>query len=319
MSGNVIVFGGSGFIGTHCVRRLHAAGAKIISVDLRPQRETLPGVTYLIGDVRKLDRSAYPTDIQTIYNFAAVHTTPGHPDNEYYDTNIEGALEITRLAEERGVAEIVFTSSISVYGPAEETKVETTPLAPTSSYGRSKRLAEAIHRRWLEADAARRLTIARPAVVFGPGEGGNFTRMAKMLRRGLFVFPGRRDTIKACIYVDDLLDCIEYARSKGQREVLFNGCYPNRYTLEQIVTTFRSMYFPKVRLIDLPLGAVVAAAKVLGALDVLHVGIHPDRVMKLVRSTDVYPDWLVNEGRVFPDALELALKRWAEATGGRFD
>jgi hypothetical protein len=54
-------------------------------------------------------------------------------------------------------------------------------------------------------------------------------------------------------------------------------------------------------------------------VNALNIGIHPDRVEKLVRSTDVYPKWLVAEGFGFPDALNEALRRWADATNRRFD
>jgi GlcNAc-P-P-Und epimerase len=319
MPQSIVVFGGSGFIGTHLIRRLSAEGAaSIVSVDLKPQRETLPGVDYRVADVRDLSSFVPPPNVQRIYNFAAVHTTPGHPTHEYYETNILGATEVTALAARNGIGEIVFTSSISVYGPAEETKTEATAPTPNSAYGYSKLLAERIHTRWLDAGEGRRLTIVRPAVVFGPGEGGNFTRLAALLRKGVFVYPGRRDTIKACIYVEDLVEAIEYARGLGERSVLFNGAYPDRYTLEQIVETFSRMYFPSVRTFMVPPQVVVGLAKVIGAVGFLGKDIHPERVLKLIRSTDVYPDWLLSQGQAKAGTLESALKRWSEASNGSF-
>ncbi len=77
-----------------------------------------------------------------------------------------------------GASSLFFTSSISVYGPTEEPRTESSPLAPVSAYGESKLEAEGIHRRWVEAAAGRRLVVVRPAAVFGPGENGNFTRLA---------------------------------------------------------------------------------------------------------------------------------------------
>ncbi len=82
---------------------------------------------------------------------------------------------------------------------------------PVSDYGRSKLLAEGIHRQWLAGEAARRLVIARPAVIFGQGEGGNFTRLAKALRKGTFVYPGRKDTIKCCGYVGEIVRSMDHA------------------------------------------------------------------------------------------------------------
>jgi nucleoside-diphosphate-sugar epimerase len=319
MASTYIVFGGSGFIGTHLMKRLVAGGHTVISADRRPPAVSVAGVEYRTADVRDLSAFEVPAGTARIYNLAAVHTTPGHPDPEYYDTNIAGAVEITALAERAGIQDIVFTSSISVYGPGEETRTEDSRLKPVSAYGWSKMLAERVHRAWQQRDPRHKLVVVRPAVVFGPGEGGNFTRLAALLKKGFFVYPGRKDTIKACIYVDDLIDAIEYAAAKSDPYILFNGSYPQQYTLEQIVEAMIREYFPGVRTVMVPRAAVKTAATALRSVNALNIGIHPDRVEKLVRSTDVYPKWLVAEGFGFPDALNEALRRWADATNRRFD
>jgi nucleoside-diphosphate-sugar epimerase len=312
----VLITGGSGFIGTHLARRLQGAGAAVVSLDLKPPRETLSGAQYVVADVREMAELGLPK-VDSIWNLAAVHTTPGHPDHEYYDTNVSGALEVTRLARSQGVQEIVFTSSISVYGPSEERKTEASTLAPTSAYGKSKLMAEKIQGDWQAEDPTRHLTIIRPAVVFGQGEGGNFARMAALLKKGVFVFPGRRDTIKSCIYVEDLVDLMLAARSGDENRVLLNGAYPECPTLEQIVTTLQGRYFPRAKLVDVPRGAVMAAAKAIGALNGVG-GIHPDRVTKLLKSTHVYPQWAVERGLLEAGAFDRGVDRWAEATGRSF-
>lgn len=318
MSGTTVVFGGSGFIGTHLLRRLSRDGVgPLVSLDLREPAERVEGVDYRIGDVRDLSGLTIEGPVEAIYNLAAVHTTPGHPTHEYYEANVQGATEVTAFARRAGVRDIVFTSSISVYGPSEETKLETTPPAPESAYGWSKWLAEGIHRAWLDEEPDRRLVICRPAVIFGKGEGGNFTRMARLVRAGVFVYPGRKDTIKACFYVEDLVQSLIYARSLGERSVLFNGCYPDRFTLEQIVEAFRP-YFPGLRTLMIPRAVVSAAAGALKPVSALGLGIHPERVTKLVRSTDILPGWLESRGQGGRDRLTSALARWGEDSGGRF-
>jgi len=314
----ILVTGGSGFIGGHLLARLARTGVSLVSVDRRPPREALANVRYIQADVRELSSLDLPP-LGRIFNFAAVHTTPGHPDHEYYDTNVTGALEVVKTAEAHGVKEIVFTSSISVYGPSEDRKDETSKPAPISAYGKSKLMAEGVHDAWRKAGPDRRLVTVRPAVVFGRGEGGNFARMAALLRKGFFVFPGRRSTIKSCIFVEDLLDLmLAAAEDRSQAAPLLNGAYPECPSLEQIVTTLQGDYFPKARLLDVPAAVVVAAAKGLQTFNGLGLGVHPDRVAKLMRSTHVYPQWAVDHGLLQDGAFRTGVKRWAAATQDTF-
>lgn len=314
--GSALITGASGFIGTHLARRLAAAGVRPVCLDLKPPRERLPGAVYITADIRNLTEVDIP-EIDAIWNLAAVHTTPGHPDHEYYDTNVNGALEVVRLADRCGVRSIVFTSSISIYGPSEDRKTEDSAPAPTSAYGKSKLMAERIHQNWQTAAPDRRLMVVRPAVVFGPGEGGNFTRMAALLKKGFFVFPGRRDTIKSCIYVDDLLDLMADADARGYDSVVINGAYPECPTLEYIVSALKTRYFANATLIDVPRTVVLGGASLIGSLNGVG-GIHPDRVRKLLKSTHVYPQWAADRQLLPTGALDKAIDRWASATDRQF-
>jgi GlcNAc-P-P-Und epimerase len=315
----VVIFGGSGFIGTHLARRLVSEGVhRVISVDRRAAPVEVRGVEYVTADVRDLSSFDVLGPVATIYNFAAVHTTPGHPTHEYYDTNVSGATEVQAFARRKDCNEIIFTSSISVYGPGEDLKSEETPPAPVSAYGWSKLLAERIHRSWHQDVEGRRLVIVRPAVVFGPNENGNFTRLAKMMQKGVFVFPGRTDTIKSCIYVDDLLDAIMFARTRPENYVLFNGAYPDRYTISEIVNTFRSEHFPRVRTFVFPKFLLLMAAAILRPFSHSKLGIHPDRILKLVHSTNIRPGWLEKVGQAKRSRLPEVLKDWRDKTSGKF-
>ncbi len=82
---------------------------------------------------------------------------------------------------------------------------------PNTVYGISKLVAEKIHEKWQNGDAThRQFTIVRPGVVFGKGENGNFTRLYWAIHGHKFAYPGRKDTIKACIYVKELVRFMLY-------------------------------------------------------------------------------------------------------------
>jgi GlcNAc-P-P-Und epimerase len=241
-----LVFGGSGFIGRHLLAALVQQGKNVVSADIVPLDPPVPGVLSVICDVRRtIPENLVPADLggraDLVYNLAAIHRTPGHPDREYYDTNVSGALNVTAYCRVTGVQRLFFTSSISIYGPSEGPKDEASPPAPESPYGWSKLQAEEIHKLWQGENTSRRLVIVRPAVVFGPGERGNFTRLANALKRRMFLYPGRRDTIKACGYVDELVSTLEFARSLNRPVFLYNFCYPKPYTLQDICEAFHAL------------------------------------------------------------------------------
>jgi nucleoside-diphosphate-sugar epimerase len=321
--GGVIVLGASGFIGTRLIRQLTEdwEHTTIRAIDIAPPRERLEGVEYLLLDVREPLPPRLGEGAACLYNLAAIHRTPGHPTNEYYDTNIGGALNATAFAAEAGINQIVFTSSISVYGPSEELLDEQSPLHPVSAYGRSKRFAEEIHRRWREAHNGRRLVIVRPGVVFGPGEGGNYTKLARALKKGMFVYPGRHDVVKSGGYVDELLGAVSYALDRSDPYVLFNFAYPTASTIKDIVKAFSEVMGCRSSCPTIPTAPMLAVAAVFEGLDWtgFRNSIHRERIMKLLQSTRISPGWLLANGYSFKTNLRSALERWSKETDNRFD
>lgn len=309
---HAVVFGGAGFIGGHLVASLTAAGATVLVADHEPPRGPLPaGATYLSADVREPIAFEAPGPDPLVFNLAAVHRTPGHPDHEYFETNVAGATNVTAFCARHGATRLWFTSSISVYGPTEVAVTEDSPLTPNSAYGASKAEAEGIHRAWVEADPARRLVVVRPAAVFGPGEHGNFTRLAGALKRGTFLYPGRKDTLKACGYVDDLIGSLFFMADRADPVATYNYGYPQPPTLEGICSAFVEVGGLRRPRGVLPAGPVMAAARLLDAAGLKTFD--PERVKKLFNSTNVVPRRLVEEGFPYQTDLREAIGRWREA------
>jgi nucleoside-diphosphate-sugar epimerase len=326
---SVIVFGGSGFVGTHLVPFLLQKYEKVFIADIKTPcwhpGTTLPNdsrIEYVTCDVRnQIDKTLFGDTIDCIINLAAVHTSPGHPAHEYFEANIKGATNICAYAQHVRCEKIVFTSSISIYGPGEDEKNETLIPMPSIPYGSSKIVAEYIHREWFNEQANyRMLTIVRPGVIFGKGEGGNFTRIANTLERGIFAYPGRSDTIKACLYVKDICKFILEATERKPGFCTFNFCYPEKVTIKRVVQTFKKVLGYKAPEVIIPFKVITSCAAVVNKIPlpfIKKMGLVPDRLVKLIKSTNISSQKLVQSGFVFQYTLEEALKDWSNDCGGK--
>lgn len=319
----VLVVGASGFIGSRLVRSLAADPGigQVRAADLRAPQTPLPaGVDFQIWDVRGPAPAGLADGLDLIVNLAAVHRTPGHPPEAYYETNIAGAQNTCELAEAAQVPALAFTSSISVYGSGERVMDESTPPDPGTHYGRSKLLAEQCYRAWGRRRPGRKLVIVRPAVVFGPGEQGNYTRLAAALRGGYFVYPGRRDTVKSGGSVDELIRSLRFALQHPDPEILYNFAFPEPPTTEAIVQALCAVTGWRARPPAIPLPllmAIGAAGEVFDRLGWSNP-FHRDRIRKLVESTRVDPGWLRAQGFQFHEDLTVALAKWRDESDGRF-
>jgi GlcNAc-P-P-Und epimerase len=308
----VVVFGGSGFIGSHLLSRLVSDGAKrVVSVDIAAPSAVIPGVEYLELDVRRpLEIASCEPDI--VFNLAAIHRTPGHSDSEYYDTNVAGALNVLEFCETHGARTLVFLSSISVYGPSENTLTESSPLSPNSAYGKSKGMAERIQQSWTRRGKGRRLIIVRPAVVFGPGEGGNFDRLLRAIEKRRFVYPGTKTTIKACGYVGELIRCLDWALQQPEQDLLANFAYPERCTIQDIasaISLHAGLLTPNRMA---PRWIVQVGQRIAGRSSSPTL----KRVKKLTESTNVFPANLLEHGYVFDTNLDSGVASWLSLISG---
>ena len=126
---DVIIFGGSGFIGSHLIKYLNTNGVIPLVCDII-EKPLLKNLRYNFRciDVRKpFDIDLSDKNVSIIYNLAAISKSPGHEPQEYYETNINGAKNISNFAEEKNINTIIFTSTIAVYGYSENPCLENSP------------------------------------------------------------------------------------------------------------------------------------------------------------------------------------------------
>ena len=161
--GMVLVAGGGGYIGSHTAVELIEAGYDVVVADNLSNSEMsgieglrkITGVDVTLENVDCCNREAF-ADIFRRYNFHSVihfaaYKAVGESVSDpmkYYRNNLLSFMNVVDLMREYGRSNIVFSSSATVYGEAEELPVtERTPRLPaTSAYGNTKQMCEDILR-----------------------------------------------------------------------------------------------------------------------------------------------------------------------------
>lgn len=158
----ILVTGGTGFIGSHTCVELLANNYDIIVVDnLSNSKEAAVGRIEKISgkkmgfyqadicDYDKLTEIFKENDISAVIHFAGLKAVGESVQKplEYYTNNIYGTLVLLRVMRENGCKRIVFSSSATVYGMNNEAPyTEDMPTSATNPYGYTKVMIEQILR-----------------------------------------------------------------------------------------------------------------------------------------------------------------------------
>ncbi|MBK8908184.1 MAG: SDR family NAD(P)-dependent oxidoreductase [Rhodospirillales bacterium] len=179
---NVLVTGADGFIGSHLVERLVAAGARVTALSLYNAFDSCGWLDSLAGDVRAAVRIARGDvrdpqcmdDVmagqEIVFHLAALIGIPYSyaAARSYVDVNVTGTLNVLEAARRHGVGRVVHTSTSEVYGTALRTPIdETHPLQGQSPYAASKIGADAMVEAYARSHALQAVTL-RPFNTFGP-------------------------------------------------------------------------------------------------------------------------------------------------------
>jgi UDP-glucose 4-epimerase len=157
----VLVTGGAGFIGSHTCVELLAHGYDVVVVDdhRNSSPEALARVEKIAGrplsgayrlDVRdrtRLDEVFRTHRVDAVVHFAALKSVRESTDVplEYYDVNLGALLALLDAMRRHGVDRLVFSSSCSIYGEAQNVPLdESRPARPTNPYARTKWMGEQI-------------------------------------------------------------------------------------------------------------------------------------------------------------------------------
>ena len=328
----VFLFGGSGYIAHFLLKKLIATNKFDIYYvyDIKKlsgfDSEIKTGlIVFNLLDVRnpiELVTDNIQTKASWVFNFAAIHREPGHDQNEYFDTNINGAKNINTFLDKMNLKNLFFTSSIAPYGRSLQQRTEESALYPETPYGISKGMAELIHENWACKEEDRRLVIVRPSVIYGPNDPGNVYRMIKALKKGTFLIPGKGDVVKAYGYVYGLVDSMLFVMGKQEKIITYNYAENPIENLKKMTKIVREQFNYKRPVFSVPIKALVVVAFFIGNA-LKFVGkksdIHPVRVRKAGFPTNIKPQYLIDNGFEFKYTFKKSLIHWAKESPENFN
>ena len=203
---SITIIGGSGFVGSFLIKKLK--GYNIKNLDKNPS-PFFDNITTK-GDIRKLDEIKIIKGTKCVVLLAAEHRDDVSPTSLYYDVNVQGTKNVLYAMDNAGVKNIIFTSSVAIYGLNKTNPDENHPEDPFNHYGKSKFQAEQVIKEWYHNDPrGKSITIIRPTVIFGERNRGNVYNLLKQISSGKFLMIGKGENKKSMAYVGNIVALIK--------------------------------------------------------------------------------------------------------------
>ncbi len=148
----ILVTGGAGYVGSHCLKKLVDLKYDCIVYDnlSRGFKELVRGAPLVVGDIRdkeKLNSLFKLHKFDAVMHFAALAYV-GESVREpimYWDNNVFGTKTLLEVAVENNVKKIVFSSTCAVYGQPDFLPIsEVAPTNPINPYGQTKLACETL-------------------------------------------------------------------------------------------------------------------------------------------------------------------------------
>ena len=143
----VLVAGGAGYIGSHCVKQLVAAGHEAVVVDnlvYGHRAAVAPSIKLHdinLGDPAAIDRVLAAEKPEAVMHFAAFAYVGESVTNplKYYQNNVAATLTMLEAMQRHGVRKFVFSSTCATYGIPEKMPItEDSVQKPINPYGQTK-------------------------------------------------------------------------------------------------------------------------------------------------------------------------------------
>ena len=266
---NVLITGGTGFIGSRLALKCALAGHQVTVLG----QENTPaeaankklldaqGIKVVLASVIDPQLGNLLDGFDLVFHLAAAQHEMNVPDQRFWDVNVKGTKNILEASLKAGVRRFVHGSTIGVYGAAlHGTLDETSETQPDNIYGITKLEGEKAVRSFGEKLP---VTVVRISETYGPGDH-RLLKLFKAIQKKAFFMIGPGTNRHHLIYIDDLCDALLTAASAPKAEgEIFVLAGKDIVTTNEMVAIIAAKLNVKTRSFHAPLTPFMALATVL--------------------------------------------------------
>lgn len=222
---NLMVTGGSGFLGSLLIQRLLEQGHEVENIDLVVCPFTHPRLRSIVGDIRDrvlLDREFNKRRFDAVFHCAALLAHSSISSKELWSSNVDGTSTLAEAVKAAHIPVVIYTSSNCLWGidlgrPVRE---EDQPC-PIERYGESKWEGEKVLLRYTSDFAT---VIIRCPTIIDEGRLGLLSILFEFIHEGRRVWVvGDGANRYQFIYAQDLIDAMLLAWKSGRTAVFGIG------------------------------------------------------------------------------------------------
>jgi nucleoside-diphosphate-sugar epimerase len=264
----VLITGGTGFTGSHAVRRYLARGDTVRVLDSQKgvffDELVAAGAEIQLGSITDRDAVRKAVEgVEIVQHIAATFREINVAKSVYKSVNVDGTRIVAEEALRAGVRRVVYCSTEGVHGNVSNPPAtEEAPIAPQDYYQQTKWEGEVAFREVLEQGLDG--VILRPTAIYGPGDPARFLMLFRMVKRGRFVIVGDGRACYHPVYIDNLCDAFELAAdtptARGETFLVADDRY---VSWNELVPLLAKTLGVEVRIHHLPLRPVWLAAAVI--------------------------------------------------------
>ncbi|KQC12089.1 MAG: hypothetical protein APR54_02580 [Candidatus Cloacimonas sp. SDB] len=316
---NIFITGSNGFVGSRLMYFLENKGHSVYGIDNSVVCTITPHPNTELGDIRNIEDYApfMRMTFDLIIHCAASKHDFGISEEEYFSNNKYGTEVLIQFAEALGIKQIIYYSTVSVYGHQNKSCDETADYLSNTVYGDSKLAGERVINIWQQKDPLNHSVVTlRPSVIFGPHNFANMYNLINQMYKFPWFMVGKGDHIKSMISLENIVDLTYFVMDKMTPGVQNFNCIDKPYLtvweLMKIITANQGFKLPKLKI---PFKCAVAIGKffdIIGKITKKDLPINSDRMIKFATPTDYRAEKIRELGYVQKYSIENELNRTCE-------